>query len=320
MRSTFTGSGHCRQSGKNAALRGKRITITAVATWVALLTLAGCGSSSHSSGSGAPAGDTTTTAAVKARPHITIDARDYGLSLPAQIPSGYVDVTLHNSGKVADQIAFAKLGSASFAAFKAAASTTNVKALTGEQFVGGPNNVDPGRSVTATVHFEPGEYGVACFIPADTDGKPHAAHGMVGEVNVVKTDASVDDAPAVDGGTISLSEFTFLPDASFTGTGTVQINNVGTQIHELIIVKEAPGKTLAQVKAFFLTPPGTPPPPGPPPFTSAGGIVGLGPHQSVWEKLALTPGKYVFLCFFPDPNKADLPHTLEGMIREVTIS
>ena len=124
---------------------------------------------------------------MKTRPHITIDAKDYGFTLPAQIPAGWVDVTLHNSGKVGHQIAFAKLGSVSFAAFKTAASATDVKALAGVQFVGGPNNVDPGRSVTATVHFEPGEYGVACFIPDDKDGKSHAEHGMVGEVNVVKT-------------------------------------------------------------------------------------------------------------------------------------
>ena len=174
--------------------------------------------------------------------------------------------------------------------------------------------------MTATVHFEPGTYGVACFIPDDKDGKPHAEHGMVGEVSVVQTADSVDDAPKVDGGSISLSEFAFLPDASFTGTGTVAIKNVGTQVHELIIEKEAAGKTLDDVKKFLLTPPGTPPPAGPPPFTDAGGIVGLGPNQTVYQRLALAPGKYVFVCFFPDPTKNDLPHAVEGMIKEITIS
>ncbi len=186
--------------------------------------------------------------------------------------------------------------------------------MTGVQFVGGPNNVDPGGSVTATVHLEPGTYGVACFIPAAGDGKPHAEHGMVGQVNVVETAASVEEAPSVDGGSISLSEFTFLPDASFTGTGTVAIKNVGTQVHELIIVKEAPGATLDQVRGFFLQPG------GPPPFTVAGGIVGLGPHETMYQKMALTPGRYVLLCFFPDPTKGDLPHALEGMVKEITVS
>jgi hypothetical protein len=288
--------------------------VSVVITAVALLSLAACGSSSKS-GTGS-----TTTTLPKSRPHVTIDAFDYGFKLPAQMPAGWVDVTLHNNGKTGHQIAFAKLGTTTLVAFKQAASTTNVKALKDVQFVGGPNNVEPGGSVTATIHLEPGTYGVACFIPADSDGKPHAAHGMVGQVNVVQTADSVEVAPTVDGGSISLSEFTFLPDASFKGTGTVEIKNVGTQVHELIIVKEAAGKSLNDVKGFFLTPPGSPPPAGPPPFTSAGGIVGLGPNQTMYQNMALTPGKYVFACFFPDPTKGDLPHALEGMIKEFTIS
>jgi hypothetical protein len=290
--------------------------VSVVITAVALLTLAACGSSSKSSSGGSGA---TTTTPAKTRPHVTIDAYDYGFKLPAQMPAGWVDVTLHNTGKQGHQIAFAKLGSTTLAAFKTAAGATNVKALKNVQFVGGPNNAEPGESVTATIHLEPGEYGVACFIPA-ADGKAHAAHGMVGKVDVVQTADSVETAPTVDGGSIDLSEFTFLPDASFKGTGNVEIKNVGTQVHELIIVKEASGRSLADVKAFFLTPPGTPPPAGPPPFTSAGGIVGLGPGQTMYQQMALTPGKYVFACFFPDPTKGDIPHALEGMLKEFTVS
>ena len=117
-----------------------------------------------------------------------------------------------------------------------------------------------------------------------------------------------------DGGSISLSEFTFLPDASFTGIGTVAIKNVGTQVHELIIVKEAPGATVDKVKNFFVKPTGAPP------FTSAGGVVGLGPGQTMYQAMALTPGKYVLLCSFPDPTKGNVPHALEGMVKEITVS
>ena len=299
-------------------MRRGALIITGIAiTVIASLSLAACGSSSKSGSSG---NDTTTTTVAQTRPHVTIEAHEYGFTVPDRIPAGWVDVTLRNTGKTAHQIAFAKLDSLSFAAFKTAASATDVKALAGAQFVGGPNNAEPGQSVTATVHLEPGTYGVACFIPDEKDGKSHAEHGMVGRIEVAKTAESVEDAPKVDGGVISLSEFAFLPDASFTGTGTVEIKNVGTQVHEMILVKEAPGKTLAQVRSFFLAPPGTERPAGPPPFTSAGGIVGLGPNQSMYETLALTPGKYVMLCFFPDPTKDNLPHALEGMLKEITIS
>jgi uncharacterized cupredoxin-like copper-binding protein len=289
---------------------------TIIISAIALLSLAACGSSSKSSSSG----DTPTTAAVKARPHVTIEAKDFGYTLPASMPAGWVDVTLHNSGKTGHQIAFTKLGTMTFAAFKAAAVNTDVKKLADVQWVGGPNNAEPGGSVTATIHLEEGTYGVACYIPADSDGKTHAEHGMIGQVTVTKTAESVEDTPKADAGTISLSEFTFLTDASFTGNGMVEFKNVGTQVHEAIIVKEAAGKTADDVKGFFLTPPGTPPPAGPPPFTSAGGVVGLGPSQSMFQTMALTPGKYVLICFFPDPTKGDQPHALEGMVKEFTIS
>jgi hypothetical protein len=278
---------------------------------VVVLSLAACGGSRKSSTSdGAP----TTTAATKKRPHVTIEATESGYTLPVTIPSGWVDITLHNSGKVVHEIAFAKLGAISFADFKTAASATDVKALSDVQFVGGPNNADPGGSVTAIVHLEPGTYGVACFIPDDEGGKSHAEHGMIGQVEVAETADSVEDAPTVDGGSLSLREFAFLPNASFTGTGIVEIKNVGTQVHEVIIVKEAAGATLAGVKSFFIKPE------GPPPFTAAGGVVGLGPGETMYQTMALTPGKYVMLCFFPDPTKDNMAHALEGMAKEITIS
>lgn len=192
----------------------------------ALLALTACGSSSKSGSSG-DATTTTTVAEAKARPHVTIEASDFAYKLPDSMPSGWVDVTLKNNGKTGHQIAFTKLGgSMTFAAFKAAAINTDVKKLSDVQWVGGPNNADPGGSVTATIHLDEGTYGVACYIPADSDGKTHAEHGMIGQVTVAKTADSVDDAPKADAGTISLSEFTFLTDASFTGNGTVEIKSV----------------------------------------------------------------------------------------------
>jgi uncharacterized cupredoxin-like copper-binding protein len=275
--------------------------------------LAACSSSSKSSSSGA----TTTTSAVKTRPHITIDASEFAFVLPKSIPSGWVDITLHNKGAAQHQINFVKLGSLSFAAFKSAASATNVKAIGDPSaFVGGPNNVDPGQSVTATVHLDSGTYGVACFIPAG-DGKPHAAHGMVGEVTVAPTADSTETAPTADAGTIATSEFTFAVSAHFKGKGTVAFTNKGKQVHEAILVKEKPGKTLSDVKSYMLSPN----PSGPSPIDDVGGITGVGPGNTVYQQLDLTPGKYVLFCFYPDTSKpGGLPHALEGMIKEFTVT
>jgi uncharacterized cupredoxin-like copper-binding protein len=273
-----------------------------------------CGSSAKATSS------SPTTVAPKARPHVTIEAVDYHFTVPPVVPAGWVDVTVHNRGKELHQMAFVKLGSVSFESFKAAVNATNVKAFADTaSFVGGPNNVDPRTSVTTTVHFEPGEYGFACFI-TDAKGRPHSSLGMVGHFTVASTPDSPEVAHVVSGGTIDVSEFTFTVKPGFTGKGTVAFTNVGAQVHEAILVKEKPGKTLADVKNFFIQSATGASPPGGPPFTDAGGMTGLGRGQTDYEQMALTPGKYALLCFFPDPTKNNLPHALEGMIKEFTVS
>lgn len=285
----------------------------------ALVALAGCGSSSKKS-SGTTATTATTTSA---RPVVNVDATEFAFTMPDQLPSGWVDVALHNKGKQEHQIAFVKLGSMTFAQFKARLATTDLTNLPADTvFAGGPNAVGPGQTVTAAVHLEPGTYAVVCFIPDFAgDGKAHATHGMIKQLTVAATPQSTETAPSAGAGTVKLSEFTFVVPQGFKGQGTVQIDNVGTQIHELIVYRILPGKTFDDVKKYVLTPPGTPPPAGPPPFAGAGGVVGLGPHQTNYEAMALAPGKYALFCFFPDTsNKAGLPHALKGMVQELDIS
>jgi hypothetical protein len=279
--------------------------------------VAGCGSSSKSGSS-----DTTTTVP-KSIPNVTITATDFAYAMPAEIPSGYVNVTVDNKGKESHQVGFVKLGSLTYAQFKTASNTTNIKAVKPDtQFLGGPNGADPGASTSAIVKLEPGVYGVVCYIPANADGEPHAKHGMIGKVNVVKTDASVDVAPEISS-TITLREFSFDVPTDFDGKGTVAVSNQGAQVHELGIVKLAPDKRADDAKAFFLTPPGTPPPAGPPPFESIpgmGGVTGLSSQQKAWLNMDLTPGNYLLICFFPDTSKEpELPHALRGMVKEFTI-
>jgi uncharacterized cupredoxin-like copper-binding protein len=294
-----------------------------VAGVVAGLALAGCSSSSKGSSSTIPTSGlpSTTVSTPTTRPTITVIARDYSFTVPdTVVPAGYVDVTLDNEGKQDHQLQIVKLGRSTFDQFKAAAITTDIGAVKpGVVFVGGPNDAAPGKSTTATVKLEPGLYAVACFIPG-ADGKPHAAKGMLGELQVGPLNDSINAAPKATA-TIILGDFSFTLPAGFTGKGEVDISNQGTQVHELNLFKLNPGKTVAQAKAYLLTPPGTPPPAGPPPFTEVTGVVGLSPTQHAWLNLDLTPGKYMLICFFPDTKKkGNFPHALEGMVKGFTIS
>jgi uncharacterized cupredoxin-like copper-binding protein len=288
----------------------------ALAVVAAVTLLAACGSSG---GSSANDSGSTTTKAATTLPKVTIEAADFSFTAPATMPSGYVDVTVKNTGKEGHQVQFVKLGDGvTYDQFKTAASTTDIAALGTSTFVGGPNGADPGESTSAIIKLDPGEYALACFIPG-SDGQPHAAHGMTATVKVEKTGDSVETAPATKG-TITLGDFVFEPPADFNGNGMYEVTNKGNEVHELALFKIADGKTLDDVKGFILTPPGTPPPAGPPPFTEVGGTVGLSPGQSAWLDLELAAGQYAMFCFFPDPSKGNEPHALEGMIKAFTVT
>ncbi len=289
-----------------------------VAIWIAVAGLAAvsCGSSdSKSSGS---TSSTSASAAEKSRPQVTIEAADFSFKAPATIPAGYVDVTVKNVGAEGHQIQFVKLNGVSEEEFKTAASNTDIGALGDSVFVGGPNGAAPGGSATATVKLDPGSYEIVCFIPG-ADGASHASKGMIGKVEVKKTPASVEIAPKAKG-TITLGDFVFEPPSGFTGSGTYAVKNEGNQVHELAVFKINEGKTLDDVKGFLLSPPGTPPPAGPPPFSESAGLVGLSSGAEGWLTFDLEPGTYAMFCFFPDPDKDGLPHALEGMIKEFTVS
>ncbi len=271
---------------------------------------------------GACGGDKKKVEPAKARPGVTIEAvKGFKFSLPEQMPSGWVDVTLRNNTGQIHQLGFVKLGSLSYDDFKKAAASTDLSNLPDDTvFVGGPNNVLPLQSITTTIHLEPGTYGVVCFIPDPKDGKSHASKGMVGKVDVTPSVYTVETPPTADGAKIDLTEFDFLVDSGFKGVGTVSITNVGKQVHELVIYKIADGKTLADVKKFLFVPPGAKPPAGKPPFTAVGGVTGVSPKQTAYAPMILAPGKYALVCFLPDPAKDNQPHALEGMIKEITIT
>jgi hypothetical protein len=54
------------------------------------------------------------------------------------------------------------------------------------------------------------------------------------------------------------------------------------------------------------------------PFTPIGGTPGLSTLHSQFVSFDLTPGEYVTLCFFPDPESGK-PHIALGMVSHFTV-
>jgi hypothetical protein len=113
--------------------------------------------------------------------------------------------------------------------------------------------------------------------------------------------------------TITLTDYAFaLPRDLGAGTRKVTVRNTGSQSHELVIARPAPGRSAADVAQWAAHMQ------GPPPAHFLGGVTAIAPGQANVLSLALTPGKYALLCFVPDA-KDGKPHVAHGMMRDVEI-
>jgi hypothetical protein len=242
-------------------------------------------------------------------PEVVIIATDFGFESPAQIEAGLVSLILKNEGQEPHHAQLVRLNDGvSLEQFQAALQESPEAAFPLVAFTGGPGLVDPGLSSQVTLELDPGQYLLLCFMPSH-DGVPHLAKGMVKPFEVVahadhdQSNAAQLKADAV----VKLLDFSFiLPSEVKAGKQLWQVVNEGPQVHEIMIVKLAEGKTVGDIMAFMHAPAGAPP------FVNMGGLQALNPGASGWLNLDLEPGEYVALCHVPDPASGT-PHEMMGM-------
>jgi hypothetical protein len=246
---------------------------------------------------------------------VAITAQDDSFTMPTSLPSGLVDIAFRNVGTQPHQANIARLhAGVTPAQFQQQLRQNLVAALDLVTFVGGPNVVDPGGRQDVVINLAAGEYVAICAVTGP-DGKPHFMDGMISFFSVGKPSTSQPSAPSASA-TVTLREFLFtLPTNLKAGSYTWLVTNVGTQPHEMALLKLAPGKSQSDALDFLARQP----PPGAPPFAYAGGMGALSPGGSAWLKLTLSKGTYVALCYVPDARNGT-PHFMEGMITHFTVS
>ncbi len=265
-------------------------------------------------------------------PEVVITAADFSFDLPASIPGGLTRLTLQNDGEIDHHAMFMRLNDdADFADLEAAMTQPDLGPLFAvSQSLGGPE-VGAGRRASVIADLAPGQYMVVCVIPED-DGTPHYMMGMYAPLEVTE---SVDAAspPAADA-TVELVDFAFAMPAMEIAPGAQiwEAPNVGEQVHEMIVLRQAPGVTFAQVQAILNAAPATPETgseaspeaaatsmSGPPPFELIGGVAPMHPGYTNWAVLDLEAGDYFAICFVPDPATG-APHFALGMIMPFTVA
>jgi hypothetical protein len=260
----------------------------------------------------ANASDSTHAVAVAAPHEMTVIATDYKFDAPEQVPSGMMTVHLIDNGSEMHHVAFVKLNESKTVADIEQAMKTPGPMPKWAVDHGGVNPPHPGGGMTSTTQtLEPGNYALICFIPS-ADGTPHFAKGMVRPLTVTaSTDASAP-APVADI-VMTLNDYSFTTSKPITaGKHTIRIENSGTQSHELLLARLAPGKKAQDVPAWAEKPV------GPPPAEPIGGVPAIPNGSTAFITADFTPGDYAFVCFLPDA-KDGKPHFTHGMVQQIHV-
>jgi len=274
--------------------------------------LAGCSSDRQPPKSdSAPAASDESASAAPAT--VTVTAKDFAFDAPAQIPAGVVTLQLQNQGKEIHQAMLVKLDSPKTEKELLAAMKEHGPPPALMKWVGGPNAAAPGGQANATSVLEPGQYAYLCIIPSP-DGVPHLAKGMVRSFEVTSAPSgAAKNLPETDV-TIKLKDYDFESSEPLTaGKQRILVENAGPQVHELVLVKLMPGKTIQDFAGWTETMK------GPPPAMPVAGVGALENGMRTSFTADLTAGEYGLICFIPDAKDGKM-HLVHGMMKTIKVS
>ena len=242
---------------------------------------------------------------------VAITSTDFAFAVPDTIPAGLARIRLSNTGKEHHHAQFARLHAGHTVA--ELRDTLAAGALPSwVTFVGGPGVPAPAQPSEVIVPLEAGSYAVLCFVESG-DRVPHFAKGMIREITVVPGNATARLEPAADARLVLEDyTYTFSPRLA-AGRRTLKVENSGPQLHEVEFVRLQPGKTAADVLAWFKSKEG--PPPGEP----FGGTAVLQPGAVNFVTADFTRGDYALLCFVPDAGDGRR-HIAHGMVSQIRVN
>jgi len=262
--------------------------------------------------------DTRTDAAFKV-PVVTVHATEFAFTAPKSIVAGQTTFRLVNDGKMLHHITILRLDQGkTMEDLAAAMKTPDAPPPAWLVPVGGPNAAVPGATLEATLDLAPGNYVLACFIPSPGDPTPHAMKGMVAPLTVAapggvtQEGATYAPTPKPDVHLV-LKDYGFQFSKPITaGKHTVHVMNEGPQEHEVIMLKLAPGKHVADFNTWALGDMT-----GPPPAMPIAGMAGMAKGRTGIFTDDFTPGTYAITCFVPAPDKK--MHSAHGMSMEFVV-
>jgi plastocyanin len=249
---------------------------------------------------------------------VTVTATDFAFEAPDSVVEGWTTVRLVNAGGRFHAALLVRLGpeerlqdfrTAYAEAWRASGPWD------GFGFRGGLVSAPPGGSVNVTLLLEPGRYAWYCPMHVE-GGAPHVFEQDMAKTLVVAERPSSDGVPVPPVATarIELLDYAFgMDEAWAAGPHVIRVDNLGREVHEVLLFRLAPGKSLEDALGWSVDPLVENP------FSDyLGGAVVEPEDSEVYFETELTPGDYVLVCSIRAPDGR--VHTEHGMIRPVRVS
>lgn len=261
---------------------------------------------------------------------VSISASEYAFQSPDTIPAGWTTLRFANHGQEIHYGHLVRLDSGKTVqelvdAYAEAIRTSGPRPKWVTRF-GGPGGAAPGDSSSVTQYVEPGSYVWICPIE-DSSGNPHFGKGEFKSVVVRTSDASVNDSAAAPEASIAirLLDYSFeVGDSLRSGHHTIRVENAGVEPHDLVLMKLAPGTTMADVQRWLnperarRSDQAADPAPSPESLgTFPGGIAAIAPGMRVYFDADITAGEYVFICMATAPDGRS--HIEHGMVQRFSV-
>jgi plastocyanin len=256
---------------------------------------------------------------------LLVTGSEFAFDAPDTVVAGATHIRFRATGKERHIVLVARVpggrtGGAALAAMAGGGATF----LDSLVFVGGPTLPGTSGESDVVVDLEPGEYVLLCPVSSPDDHKPHMAKGMARALTVVPpargaradTRAETGAGPGVPTPDVRVALVDYGYDLSpmpAAGRRTFRVENRAEQPHEVLVVRLAPGKTVADVMQWVAGAPV-----GPPPAEPVGGVTSLTKGRVATFTATLTPGRYALLCYVPDARDHK-PHVMHGMTREIEV-
>ena len=118
------------------------------------------------------------------KPSITVKQVDYQFILSKPIEAGLQTIEVLNQGTQPHELVVVKLSPGATVKDVIASFEPGASGPPQGELVGGITGIEKGGRVQFTGEFQPGRYGLICFVPDTATGRPHFLHGMTTEFTI----------------------------------------------------------------------------------------------------------------------------------------